>query len=143
MKPVLEWVFWYIPEGKWDSWWNFGKCILIFSALAGALGALAGENFFLAFFKDILSALRTVLIWAALLLVPYLISKKKPEKGKRLRTVIHVTTFFSTNSFSRWPYLYCCFCCINLRRHPAPETESDCKETNAGCKKYVTCHGRV
>ena len=95
MKPILEWVFWYIPEGEWNSLWNIGKCILFFTILNGALGILAGDNFFLAFWDEILAAGRTILIWAALLLIPYLIHKKNPEKGKRLRTIVAIITAVS------------------------------------------------
>ena len=34
MRPILEWVFWYIPEGEQDSLWKVLKCILILSAIS-------------------------------------------------------------------------------------------------------------
>ena len=93
MRPILEWVFWYIPEGEQDSLWKVLKCILILSAISAGLAALTpGHNFLSEFVSSVLNAFRTILIWAVLLLVPYLLSKKNPKKGKRLRTIIIIST---------------------------------------------------
>lgn len=93
MRPILEWMFWYIPEGEQSSLWKVLKCILILSTLSAALGALIpGHNFLSEYVGSLLGTFRTILIWAVLLLVPYLFSRRNPKLGKRLRTIIIIST---------------------------------------------------
>lgn len=91
-----EWLLWPLPIDSLRSPWKLAVYILVLSAIWALSFALSGQNFLVAFVRQIFYSLRTIVIWTAIFVPLFFLSKKKPKLAHRIMIALLIAVAVAT-----------------------------------------------